>query len=244
MKQPHILLRPGDVSRYVILAGDPARILRLAKFLDSYKELAYNREYRSIRGSYKGVDVTAVSTGIGAPSAAIAMEELIACGGKYFIRIGSGGAVQPYIRIGELVISTGVVREDGTSKMYVGENYPAVPDLELTSTIIKTCRELGFPHYSGLTRSHDSFYIDHEDELMAYWNKKNILSSDMETGVIFTLAQLRGVKAASILNTVVEYASDVKDGIGEYVDEEAEAMEGERREIILVLESIVRIEKN
>ncbi|NLX61092.1 MAG: nucleoside phosphorylase [Tissierellia bacterium] len=244
MKQPHILLEPGDVSKYVILAGDPARILRLAEFLDSYEELAYNREYRSIRGTYKGVEVTAISTGIGAPSAAIAVEELIACGGKYFIRIGSGGAVQPYIRLGDLVISTGAVREDGTSKMYVGENYPAVADIELTSTIIETCKELGFPYYSGLTRSHDSFYIDHEEELMAYWNKKNVLSSDMETGVIFTLAQLRGVKAASILNTVVEYAVDVKDGIGEYVNEKAMAMEGERREIILALESILRIEKN
>lgn len=244
MKQPHILLEPGDVSKYVILAGDPARILRLAEFLDSYEELAYNREYRSIRGTYKGVEVTAISTGIGAPSAAIAVEELIACGGKYFIRIGSGGAVQPYIRLGDLVISTGAVREDGTSKMYVGENHPAVADIELTSTIIETCKELGFPYYSGLTRSHDSFYIDHEEELMAYWNKKNVLSSDMETGVIFTLAQLRGVKAASILNTVVEYAVDVKDGIGEYVNEKAMAMEGERREIILALESILRIEKN
>ncbi|NLW39881.1 MAG: nucleoside phosphorylase [Tissierellia bacterium] len=244
MKQPHILLKPGDVSRYIILAGDPARILRLANLLDSYEELAYNREFRTIRGNYKGVDITATSTGIGAPSAAICMEELIACGGKYFIRIGSGGAVQPHIRLGDLVISTAAVREDGTSRMYVDENYPAVADLELTKVIIDTCKELGFPYHSGLTRSHDSFYIDDEEELMDYWNKKNILSSDMETGIIFTLAQLKGVKAASILNTVVEYESDVKDGIGDYVKEEASTIEGEKREIILALEAILRLEKN
>ena len=244
MEQPHILLKPGDVSKYIILAGDPRRILRLAKYLDSYEELAYNREFRTIRGSYKGVDITATSTGIGAPSAAICMEELIACDGKYFIRIGSGGAVQPYIRLGDLVISTAAVREDGTSRMYVEENYPAVADLELTNAIVDTCKELGFPYHSGPTRSHDSFYIDNEDELMDYWNKKNILSSDMETGIIFTLAQLRGVKAASILNTVVEYKSDVKDGIGDYVNEESRAIEGEKREIILALETMVRLEKN
>ncbi len=244
MEQPHILLKPGDVSKYIILAGDPGRILRLGKFLDSYEELAYNREFRTIRGTYKGVDITATSTGIGAPSAAIAMEELIACGGKYFIRVGSGGAVQPYIRLGDLVISTAAVREDGTSRMYIGENYPAVADLELTGAIVDTCKELGFPYYSGITRSHDSFYIDNENELMSYWNRKKILSSDMETGIIFTLAQLRGVKAASILNTVVEYQSDVKDGIGDYVNEEASAIEGEEREIILALETIWRLEKN
>lgn len=244
MEQPHILLKPGDVSKYIILAGDPGRIIRLAKYLDSYEELAYNREFRTIRGTYKGVDITAVSTGIGAPSTAICMEELIACGGEYFIRIGSGGAVQPYIRLGDLVISTAAVREDGTSRMYIEDKYPAVADLELTSVIVETCKELGFPYYSGLIRSHDSFYVDNEDELMRYWNRKNILSSDMESGVIFTLAQLRGVKAASILNTVVEYESNVKDGIGDYVKEKASTIEGEKREIILALETMVRLEKN
>ena len=128
--------------------------------------------------------------------------------------------------------------------MYVEASYPAVADLELTKVIIDTCKELGFPYHSGLTRSHDSFYIDDEEELMDYWNKKNILSSDMETGIIFTLAQLKGVKAASILNTVVEYESDVKDGIGDYVKEEASTIEGEKREIILALEAILRLEKN
>lgn len=244
MKQPHILLEPGDISKYVILAGDPERIIRLGKYLDSYEEIAYNREFRTIRGSYKGVDITATSTGIGAPSAAIAMEELIACGGEYFIRIGSGGAVQPYIKIGDLVIATGAVREDGTSNMYIEKGYPAIADLELTYNIINTCKELNFPYYSGLIRSHDSFYIDYEDELMEYWNKKNVLSSDMESGVIFTLAQLKGVKAASILNTVVEYKSDVKDGIEDYVNENENAAKGEECEIILALEAIAKLDKN
>lgn len=243
MQQPHILLRPGDVSKYIILAGDPGRILRLANFLDSYEELAYNREFRTIRGSYKGVDITATSTGIGAPSAAICMEELIACGGKYFIRIGSGGAVQPYIKLGDLVISTAAVREDGTSRMYVEASYPAVADLELTKVIIDTCKELSFPYHSGLTRSHDSFYIDNEKEIVDYWNKKNILSSDMETAIVFTLAQLRAVKAASILNTVVEFDDDVKSGIEGYVNKEASTIEGEKREIMLALESIFSLEK-
>lgn len=244
VKQPHILLEPGDISKYVILAGDPERILRLGKYLDSYEEIAYNREFRTIKGIYKGLEITATSTGIGAPSAAIAMEELIACGGKYFIRIGSGGAVQPYIKIGDLVIATGAVREDGASKMYIGKEYPAIADLELTHVIIDTCKKLNFPYYTGLIRSHDSFYIENEDELMEYWNKKNVLSSDMESGVIFTLALLKGVKAASILNTVVKYKSDVKSGIEDYVNENESAAKGEEREIVLALETMFRMARN
>ncbi|HHV47241.1 MAG TPA: nucleoside phosphorylase [Tissierellia bacterium] len=243
MKQPHILLGPGDVSKYIILAGDPGRILRLARYMDSYEEIAYNREFRTIRGTYKGVDITATSTGIGAPSAAICMEELIACGGEYFIRIGSGGAVQPHIKVGDLVIATAAVREDGTSRMYVEEKYPAVADFELVNSIINTCRDLGFTYYTGIIRSHDSFYIDNEDELMSYWSRKNVLCSDMESGVIFTLAQLKGVKAASILNTVVEYKTNVKHGIGGYVNEKSNSMEGEKREIMLALETIASLKK-
>ncbi len=101
MKQPHILCESKDISPYVILPGDPGRVLRIAREMDSYEEIAYNREYRVIRGMYKDVPITAVSTGIGGPSAAIAMEELVACGGKYFIRVGSAGAVNSRIKLGD-----------------------------------------------------------------------------------------------------------------------------------------------
>lgn len=241
MKQPHILCEKGNISKYVILAGDPARVSRAAEFLDEWSEIAFNREFKTIRGKYKGAPVTLVSTGIGGPSMAIAIEELIACGGEYFLRIGSGGAVQPYVKLGDLVIATAAVREDGTANMYIKENYPAVADMEFTMKILQTCKQLDYSHYLGLIRSHDSFYIEDEEEIMEYWNKKNVLSSDMESSTLFVLGQLKGVKAASILNTVVEYKSDVKEGIGNYVEEGVGAVEGEKREIILALETYKRI---
>lgn len=241
MKQPHILCEEKDISEFVILPGDPARVLRVAEFLDFYEEIAYNREFRTIRGKYKGVDITVTSTGIGGPSATIALEELIACGGKYFIRIGSAGAVRENIGLGDLIICTGAVREDGASKMYVRSNYPAVPDIRLTNLILDICEELEYKHHCGIVRSHDSFYIDNEDELRGYWETKNVLAADMETATLFTLGQLRGVRTASILNNVVEYKSDLKEGIGEYTEEGAGAVEGEKREILLALETFRRL---
>lgn len=241
MIQPHILCEPGEISEYVILVGDPGRVLRVGQALDSYDEIAYNREFRTIKGQYKGVTITITSTGIGGPSAAIALEELITCGGKYFIRVGSGGAVQSNIKLGELVISSGAVREDGASNMYIDKSYPAVPDLILTNKVISTCQELKYEYHLGLVRSHDSFYIDEEDDVMEYWNKRNILSSDMETSTIFVLGQLRDVKVASILNTVVEYKENTKVGIGNYVGESLGTVEGEKREIYLALETYYKI---
>ena len=244
MKEPHILCESGDISQYVILPGDPERVLRVGKELDSYEEIAYNREFRTIKGFYKGVEVTVTSTGIGGPSAAIAIEELISCGAEYMIRIGSGGSIQSNIKLGDLVIGTGAIREDGTSNMYISPNYPGVPDIKLTNLILETCEELGYSHHYGLIRSHDSFYIDDENEKMEYWNKKNVLSSDMESSILFTLGQLRGIKTGSILNTVVEYKSDVKEGIQDYTVESEIVMEGEKKEIILALETFYKLHKD
>ena len=241
MKQPHILCEKGDISPYIILPGDPGRVLRIAREMDSYEEVAYNREYRVIRGIYRGVTITAISTGIGGPSAAIAMEELIACGGKYFIRVGSAGAVNSRIKLGDLVICSGAIREDGTSKSYVMPEYPAVADVRLTNLMLGICEELEYPHHYGVVRSHDALYMAHGDELRDYWNKRNVISSDMETSTILTLASLKGVKAGSILNTVVEYKTDIKDSIGDYAHEETAPMEGEKRAILLALETMVKL---
>lgn len=241
MKQPHILCEPKDVSEYVILPGDPGRVLRVAAFLDSYEEVAYNREFKTIKGYYKGVYITITSTGIGGPSTGIAIEELISCGAKYLIRIGSAGAVQSNIKLGDLVICSAAVREDGITNMYVSPNYPAVADIKLTNLIIDTCDELKYNYHYGVVRSHDSFYVDEENEMLEKWNKKNILASDMETSSLFVIGQLRGVKTASILNNIVEYKLDVKKGIVDYSTEGVDPIEGERREIILALEALVKV---
>ncbi|SNS89956.1 uridine phosphorylase [Anaerovirgula multivorans] len=241
MKQPHILCDSNDIAKYVILPGDPERVLRAAAHMENWKEVATNREFKTVTGYYKGIPITITSTGIGGPSAAIAIEELIACGAKYFIRIGSGGAVQQNIEIGDTIIATAAVREDGASKMYIQENYPAVADFNLTNIILTTCEALKYRYYSGIVRSHDSFYIDHEEEMMEFWNHKKVLASDMETAILFTIAQLRGVYAASILNNVVKYQADIKDGINDYVESDELAAEGEKKEIILALESIAEL---
>lgn len=241
MKQPHILCTHEDVEEMVLLPGDPERVLRVAGFLDSWEEIAYNREFRTIKGMYKGMPITVTSTGIGGASATIALEELIACGARYFIRIGSAGACQSHIDIGDLIIPTAAVREDGASRMYVTENYPAVASYPLLRAIDDTSQELGYRTYLGIARSHDSFYIDDELERMAHWNTKKVLGSDMETATLYTLGQLRGVHVASILNNVVRYEADVKDGINDYVDDGDLAAEGEKKEIILALESFCKL---
>jgi len=241
MKQPHILCDNDDVAPRVLLPGDPARVDRVARFLEDPREIAFNREFKTITGRYRDVPVTVTSTGIGGASAVIALEELIACGGRIFIRIGSAGASQRGIGLGDLIIPTGAVRQDGASRMYVEEGFPAVADHDLVAHLKEECGARNYPCHLGITRSHDSFYIDDEQEVLKKWSARGVLASDMETAALFTLASLRGVRAASILNNVVLFGEDVKEGIGGYVDEAAAAAEGERREIEVALEALVRL---
>lgn len=238
MKQPHILCDTNDVSSRVLLPGDPARVTRVAEFISAVREITFHQEFRTISGSYNGVPVTVTSTGIGGASMVIAIEELMACGARVFIRIGSAGASQSDIGLGDLVIPTGAVREDGASRMYVRECFPAVPDIKLAGLMVEICRQESYTHHVGIIRSHDSFYIDHEQEVLESWSSKGVLASDMETAALFTLASLRGVRAASILNNVVLYGKDISRGIGEYVDEESATAEGEKREIEVALKAI------
>lgn len=133
------------------------------------------------------------------------------------------------------------VREDGASVMYVEHNYPAVADFEILSALKQKADELGYNHHVGITRSHDSFYIDNEMEKMDYWNKKNVLGSDMETSSLFVIGKIRGVKVGSVLNNVVLYNNDLRDGVNEYVNEESLAQQGEEKEIILALEALKQI---
>ena len=242
MKQPHILCTSDDVADRVLLPGDPARVLRVAEHLEDVREIAFNREFRTVSGIYDGVTVTVTSTGIGGASAVIALEELTACGARAFVRIGSAGACRAGIGLGDLVIPVAAVREEGASRMYVPEGYPAVADHDLVGLLTEACDRHGFPRHRGIVRSHDSFYIDDEEERVASWGARGVLASDMETATLLTLATLRGVRAAAVLNNVVLFGGDVKEGIGDYVDEEAAAAEGEKREILVALEALTGLE--
>ncbi|HBG17642.1 MAG TPA: uridine phosphorylase [Firmicutes bacterium] len=242
--QPHIQLSKKQSTDYALLPGDPGRIKRIAGFLEEVKELANNREYCSISGTYKGVGILAVSTGIGGPSLGIAVEELKNIGVKTLIRIGSCGALQKDLKLGNLLIATGAVRNEGTSLAYVEQGYPAVPDADVLFALLESAKEQGFPYQYGRIRSHDSFYTDQEEEINRYWSQKGILGSDMESAALFVIGGLRGVKTGSVLNVVVEKAGNLECGINDYVDGDAAAMDGEKREIITALEAVVKLANN
>lgn len=235
MRQAHIHCE--SVNKDVIIVGDPARVQLIATMLESPIELAHNREYLSISGVYKNSPVTVISTGMGAPSTLICIEELILCGAKNIIRVGSAGAYQAHINLGELIIVEGAVRDEGGSKAYIEPCYPAVSDLELTFSIIEQAKKMNYKYHQGIIRSNDSFYTDKENSICAYWNTKNILAADMETSALLTLARLRGIKASSILNNVVLYQDNVQQSILNFSESETLTKEGEIRSIILALET-------
>ena len=241
--QPHIRFSEEEAAKYAILPGDPKRVDRIAKFLDDVKEITFNREYKSVSGYYKGVKVIAMSTGMGGPSTAIGVEELANIGVEAMIRIGSCGALRSGIKLGDLVIVNGAVRDGGTSKAYIEQSYPSIPDTELLMDVIQAAKDKEYPYHVGIGRSHDCLYGDPKNNLDAYWGSKGVISSDMETATLFVVGSLRGVKTASILNNVVEVDGDLMDGINSYVDAESAVAEGEKREIITALEAFVLMDK-
>lgn len=242
MKQAHICLDETLGIRYAILPGDPARLDRIAKELEDVQELAYNREFRSLRGRYKGVDVLALSTGIGGSSAGIA-------GGRAPQHRRAGGNSHRLVRraakgigLGELVLVSGAVRDDGASKAYVPAIYPAVADFTLYGCCAEAAKTLGAVTHEGICHSHESFYHEENEAESAYWSKKGVLGADMETAALFTIGRLRGMKTASILNNVVLYGEDTADSIGDYVGGESATAKGERLEILTALEAFYLLE--
>ena len=199
--QYHLRIQPGDVGKYVLLPGDPDRVLRIAKRLENAREIANNREFRTWTGEYQGITVSATSTGIGCPSAAIAVEELANVGATHFIRVGSTGAIQPDIHIGDLIITTGSMRNEGTTRFYVDEGFPAIPDHFLTHALIESAREYqkGREHHLhiGLSASDDAFYGE-EPAFLEKLSKWKLLNVEMESAAIFIVAWKRGLKAAMI----------------------------------------------
>ena len=237
---PHIRL-PKDLDvDCVLLPGDPARADTVASHLEDARLLASNREFRSWQGTYKGKKMLVTSTGIGAASCAIAVEELIQCGVHNLIRIGSCGALQKEIRLGDLILVQGAVRDEGTSRTYIDSIYPAIPDFELMNACVEAAEEEQIPAHVGMARSHDSFYTDREDEIDALWAGRGVLGCDMETAALFVIGKLRGVKTASVLNTVVEYEDNLEDNINNYTDGVNATVQGEKNEIHVALEALYR----
>ena len=197
-RQYHIQVAKGEVGRYVILPGDPKRCVKIAQYFDNPVLIADNREYITYTGTLDGVKVSVTSTGIGGPSASIAMEELYRCGADTFVRIGTCGGMQTEIKSGDIVIATAAVRMEGTSREYAPIEYPAVANLDVTNALVEAAKEKGFVYHTGVVQSKDSFYGQHEPEAMPVgyelinkweaWKRMGCLASEMESAALFIVA--------------------------------------------------------
>lgn len=208
-KQHHIQLEKGDVGRYVLLPGDPGRCEVIAKYLDNAVHVATNREYVTYTGYLDGVKVSVTSTGIGCPSAAIAVEELARVGADTFIRVGTSGGIQPGTKSGDLAIVSAAIRDEGTSSHYIPMEFPAIADLEIVTALRRAAQIKGVRYRVGITQSKDSFYGEVEPERSAVseklldrwraWEIGGAICSEMEASAIFIIASMLKVRAGGIM---------------------------------------------
>ena len=208
--QYHINMRSGDVGRYVLLPGDPGRTEVIASYFDEAEEITHNREHRTFTGLVDGVKVSVTSTGIGGPSTAIAVEELIRIGADTFIRVGTSGLMQPeFMEPGDLIVVTGAVRDEGTASHYLPIAFPAVADLDVVDRLRHACVERNVRHYIGLTHSKDSFYGEVEPDRMPLaatlkenwkaWIDGGVLCSEMEAAALFVICSFRRKRAGGLM---------------------------------------------
>ena len=210
--QYHIGLKEGDVGEYVILPGDPKRCAKIAAYFDDAKLVADRREFTTYTGFLNGVKVSVTSTGIGGPSAAIALEELVKVGAKYFIRVGTCGGMDIDVKSGDLVIATGAIRMEGTTKEYAPIEFPAVADFDMVTALINAAKNLNLPYHAGVVECKDSFYGQHSPEKMPVsyellnkwdaWIKLGCLASEMESAALFVVGSYLRVKVGSIFLVV------------------------------------------
>ena len=211
-KQFHIHCAPGDVGRYCILPGDPGRVPAIAALFDDAKQVACNREFNVWTGYLLGEKVTACSTGIGGPSASIAMEELHNCGADTFLRTGTCGGIDLNVQSGDIVVATGAIRYEHTSLEYAPIEYPAVPDLSVTNCLAQATRNLGLPLHTGVVQCKDSFYSQHSPEkspvyyeLQAKWEswkRLGVKASEMESAALFVVAAALGCRCGSCFHVI------------------------------------------
>jgi uridine phosphorylase len=212
-KKYHVGLGPGDVGGYVLVPGDPFRTPLIAKHLEDAKEVAFSREYRTFTGAIDGVKVSAMSTGMGGPSVAIGVEELHELGVHTLVRVGTCGALQPEVKVGDLVIALGSVRSEGTPDAYVPKEYPAVASLHVVEALRDAADAAGVRYHIGLMRSVDALYSDLVPDQMPrsdlraeleMWTKAGIIGNDMETSTLFIVSRLRKMRAGTVCLCVDE----------------------------------------
>lgn len=205
----HLKIESKMVPKYVLLPGDPQRVDIIGKQLKEFKILNQNREFRTGIGTYKNITILICSTGIGCPSTAIAVEELISAGAKNLIRVGTcGGAWRKDIKNGSFIIPTACVRDEGTTLEYIPQGFPAVANNEIVTSLKETAEATKYDYCVGINRTHDAFYGSQKSItkwgqylLDKNWQKYDtpIVSSDMECSALFVIATLRGVRAGAML---------------------------------------------
>ena len=211
-KQFHIACAQGDIGRYCILPGDPGRVPAIAALFDDAKQIAYNREFNVWTGTLLGEKVTACSTGIGGPSASIAMEELHKCGADTFIRTGTCGGIALDVQSGDVVVATGAIRYEHTSREYAPIEFPAVADFQVTNALVEATKNLGFPLHTGIVQCKDSFYGQHDpaaspvyyelQQKWESWKRLGVLASEMESAALFVVAAALGCRCGSCFHVV------------------------------------------
>ncbi len=210
----HVGLAPGEVGEYVLVPGDPFRTALIARYLDGAEEKAFSREYRTFTGSLEGVPVSTTSSGIGGPSAAIAVEELGELGARTFLRVGTCGAAQSHVRKGDLIIATGSVRSEGTPDGYVPKEFPAIAHPHVVQACVEAAEAAGAPYHLGIIRSVDALYSDlvparmpRREELeleLKLWERAGVVANDMESSTIMVVSALRRYRAGVVLLCVDE----------------------------------------
>ena len=205
----HLPLKIGEIARYVIVPGDPNRVPIIAQSLESPVHQGQKREFNAYKGTYKDIEVSVVSTGIGCPSTAIAVEELSYLGAEVLIRIGTSGSVDKTAKKGDIFIATAAVRDDGTSKQYIPIEFPAVASHSVVDNLIKASEDLNIETKVGICQSKDSFFGETEPERMpvapyldykwSAWQKGGVGASEMEAATLFTLSQIKKIQAGAIL---------------------------------------------
>ncbi|WP_326908562.1 uridine phosphorylase [Sedimentibacter sp. MB31-C6] len=210
--QYHINMKEGDVGKYVILPGDPKRCKKIAEHFDNPILVSDHREYVTYTGYIDGEKVSVTSTGIGGPSAAIALEELSNIGADTFIRVGTSGGMKIDVKGGDIVIASGAIRMDGTAREYAPVEFPAVANYEIMNALVKASKKLGKRTHVGVVQCKDSYYGQHEPETkpVGYelinkwdaWLKLGTLVSEMESATLFIVGAYRKVRVGSVLNVV------------------------------------------
>ena len=231
-RQYHIHCAPGDVGRYVILPGDPGRCASIAAYFDDAKLVAQNREYTTYTGTLLGEKVSVCSTGIGGPSASIAMEELHKLGSDTFIRTGTCGGIELNVKSGDIVVATGAIRFEHTSMEYAPIEFPAVADFDLTAALMKASRTLGYTTHSGVVQCKDSFYGQHSPnaspvyyELLQKWEswkRLGVKASEMESAALFVVAAALHVRCGSCFHVVWNQERE-KEGLDQDMSEDTSA---------------------